>query len=588
MAKRSKKPASAASVALNPAAPVAERYDASAEVTKGALAQTLFPPSDIQPVIDLINDRMAEADMHKAAMQITYAGEKRLKRGMQSISIDEFQVASQGAYWDRPGILNFDSMRAMVDQTPILNAIILTRINQIKRFCRPQLRPYDPGFVVEHIDPNLELTEENKRTIDLLQKFVVNSGWEDDPRRRKILKRDTFPQFMAKRVRDALTLDAAPVETEFKNDRNMGLDGIYAVDGASIRLCTEDGYNGEDEYFAVQVVQGNVRTAYSHYDLVYEVRNPRSDVLACGYGYSETEMLIRIVTYLVNTLTFNGEFFNKNAIPRGILQLAGNYDNNDLAAFKRIWLAQVRGIQNAHNLPLLVAKEPEAKAEFTEIGGQLNEMAFGKWMSLLTSIACAVYGIAPEEVSMESYTAGKSSLSGSDTEQKITSSTDKGLAPLLAHFGDEYSDYFIRCFSPQYRLSFKGLNAEDADKRFEMRKLNSTWNESRRDDGKDEIEGEIGDCPLNPALQGPWMAIRQEKMAQEQQDFGMPPDGNSGEPLPGGNTDPGAATGGAPQGDDREGDFGAEDGEEQAKPARAEVEKALASRFGLPNIYAVT
>jgi hypothetical protein len=44
---------------------------------------------------------------------------------------------------------------------------------------------------------------------------------------------------MAKSVRDTLTMDAAPIETEFKRARDLGLDGFYAVDGASVRLCTE-------------------------------------------------------------------------------------------------------------------------------------------------------------------------------------------------------------------------------------------------------------------------------------------------------------------------------------------------------------
>jgi hypothetical protein len=284
---------------------------------------------------------------------------------------------------------------------------------------------------------------------------------------------------------------------------------------------------------------------------------------------------------LLNSFTWNGKWFDSNSIPRGILQLVGNYDNSDLAAFKRLWNAMCRGIQNVHNLPIITAKDTDSKALFTEVGGQLTEMAFGKWISLLTSIACAIFGISPEEISMESYTSGKAPLSGSDTEEKITSSNDKGLSPLLSHFENEYTDYIIRCFSPQYRMSFVGLNADDAAKRFEMRKLTQVWNEARRDQGYEEIKGPLGECPLNPALQGPWMQILQSQMQQEQQDFGQPADGNQGEPLPDGNPNPDGALGGAQQ--DREGDFGEEpQGDESAAPA-TDFGKALdASRFGLP------
>ena len=41
---------------------------------------------------------------------------------------------------------------------------------------------------------------------------------------------------MSKLVRDSLTLDAAAIETELKAQRDLGIDGLYAVDGATIRL----------------------------------------------------------------------------------------------------------------------------------------------------------------------------------------------------------------------------------------------------------------------------------------------------------------------------------------------------------------
>ena len=36
------------------------------------------------------------------------------------------------------------------------------------------------------------------------------------------------------------------------NDLNPA-QWLYAVDGSTIRLCTEDGYEGDDEIFALQV-----------------------------------------------------------------------------------------------------------------------------------------------------------------------------------------------------------------------------------------------------------------------------------------------------------------------------------------------
>jgi hypothetical protein len=538
MAKRPKSDRGASAVAQNLSAPAAERYDAQAEVTKSVLGRQLVPASELLPVIDYIQNGMADDAFNKSLAKgnvIPFPPKYRGEKGMQSVQLDEFNLTAQGYYWDRPGLLDFDSLRNTVAATPILNAIILTRIRQVTRFCRPQMSQSDTGFIISHVDKTLEMNDEQQQSVKLLQGFISNCGWEANPRRRKRLRRDSFAQFMAKSVRDSLTLDAAPIETEFKRDRSLGLDGFYAVDGGSIRLCTEDGYQGDDEIFALQVIQGRIRTAYTYDDLIYEVRNPRTDVLACGYGLSEVELLIKVVTYLLNTMTFNGSFFDKNSIPRGILHLAGNYSNEDIAAFKRYWMAMTKGAANAFNLPVMVSKDMESKAEFAEVGGQMNEMAFGKWLSFLTSVSCAIFGISPEEVSMESYKSGNTSgMAGNDTEEKITSSNDKGLRPLLAYYESLFSDFVIQEFSQQYMFRFVGLDGDDAKSRFEMRKIALTYNEARAETGYDPVPGDLGDAPINPALLSAWQAERQiaqqAKQADgDQPDFGEPTDGVGGD-----------------------------------------------------------
>lgn len=504
---------SAATIAQTAAAPADERHDAQTDMIKSqglrGLAAELMPSDELAPVIDHIQEMFLEQDLAKAArgnlIKGPWAdpGPKKVDAG-QSVFVDQFQIQMHGGYWDRPGVLGFDQMRAMVEQTPVLNSIIMTRIRQVMRFCRPQADLSDVGFRIHHVDPNIELDDEQQQSVQLIQRFITNCGWEDDPRTRKRLRRDSFSQFMAKSVRDTLTLDAAPIETVFKRDKRLGMAGFHAVDGASIRLCSELGYDGDDEIQAVQVIEGQVRTAYTFDDLVYEVRNPRADIRACGYGYSETEMLIRVVTYLLNAMTYNGAFFDKNSVPRGLMTVYGNYDNKDLAAFRRYWNSMIRGVENSHNVPILVSKDQESGAKFEEIGGQLDEMAFAKWLTFLTSISCAIYGTSPEEISMESFAASKSSLSGSDTGEKLISGNDKGLRPLLGFYENTLSDFIINTFSPNYRLKFIGLDAEDGKQRFERAKLGQTWNEFRSQDGLDPIEGPLGDMPMNQSFIPTW------------------------------------------------------------------------------------
>jgi hypothetical protein len=517
--------------ALAPDAPEAERYDATAELTKSALSlrDQLFGTPQMREVYDLVNEAYQEQDLAKAQNVIPGPwGDRRPKkeaeRGPRSVQLDEYQIVTQGgAYWERPGALSFDAMASMVQQTPILNAIIQTRQRQVLRFCRPQISDAGPGFKILHVDPNFELGERQQQSVQLLQKFMLNCGWEFDPRRRKRLKRDNFGQFMAKSVRDSLIYDCCAIETEFKLDRGLGLDGFYAVDGSSIRLCTEEGYEGDDEIFAVQVLQGQIRAAFNYDQLIYEVRNPTSSVLSCGYGYSETEMLIKVVTYLLNTLTYNASFFDKNTIPRGFLNLYGSYQKEDLVAFKRYWRQMVSGAANHHNLPVMVSKDMEAKADYVQIDGAMDEMSFSRWLTFLTSVACAIYGVAPEDISMASFSDSKSALSGDDTEEKLTSSNDKGLRPLLGFYENVFSDFVVQVFSEDYMFRFAGLDEDDKKTTFEAQKIGMVWNEMRQKVGLDALDGPLGDMPVNAALIPTWSAQTGIGQPEEpQEDFGDP------------------------------------------------------------------
>ena len=524
--------------AHNPEAPQDERQDALREAQQDTMPSTV---KDMLPLVEFIARQQEEQEFYKSLRKpnvIPFPSKavQNKKPGMQSVWLDDRQIQMLGDYYEKPSAFGFDMMRQMVDQTPILSAVVMTRIRQVKRFCRVPEGGKGPGFQIRlKNQASNKLQKEEQQSIDLLQNFFTNCGWETNPRQRARMKRDNFSNFMSKIVRDSLVLDSAPIETEFKRDKSLGLDGFYAVDGATIRLCNEEGYQGDDEIFALQVVQGNLRAAYTYDDLVYVPRNPRTDVLTGGYGMSETELLVKVVTGFLNAMTYNLKYFDSNAIPKGLLHLSGDYSADDISSFKRYWNSMVRGINNAWTLPVMVSKNQESKASFENFGVDVNEIMFAKWMTFLTSIICAIYGIAPDEINFESFTAGTSSLSGSDTEEKLINSKDKGLRPLLSHFEDLFSDYIVSEFSDKYVFRWSGLDEKDEAQVWDEEKTLLTVNEARKARNWDEIKEDWANAPLNQTLMQAWMAGKQqEAMAQQ------------GMPQPGGNADAG--------GDDDQGD----------------------------------
>lgn len=574
----------AISIAWGRDVPADERRDAQAELQKAHMPRSMsdlaFTPDALKPLLDFVRQSAEEQQMAKALSKpnvIPFPSRAVRDRqpGMQSVWIDDMLVSVQGDWYERPGAFSFESMRQMVYQTPVLSSVLLTRQRQVQRFCRPQENGKGPGFKIALRDRAAHAGRDETQSMQMLQDFFTHCGWEKNPRARQRLRRDDFTSFMGKLVRETLTMDSMPIETEFKRDRSMGLDGMYAVDGASIRLCNEQGYRGDDEIFALQVVQGRITAAYTYEDLIYVPRNPLADIASGGYGMSETELLVRTVTGFLNAFTYNTKYFDSNQIPKGLLHLSGNYSDGDLTAFKRMWNSMVRGVNNAWALPVMVSKDQESKAEFQNFGVEVNEMLFGKWISFLVSMICAVYGMAPDEINFESFTTGTSSLSGSDTEEKLINSKDKGLRPLLSYYENLFTDYVVSEYGDKYVFRWTGLDEEDQKLVAERQKNGMTWNEYRALDDLPKIPGKSGDAPLNPALIGVW---QQENMAPEQ-DFGQPGQEQPGA-APGDDDKGGGEDFGSPSAENDTGaNFGSagdDDGQEDG-----DVEQ-VAKAFGLP------
>ncbi len=511
-------------VAYHPEAPKDERRHALSEAQKDAMPSSV---TDMMPMIKLMQEQYQEQAFAKSlsgqnaipAMSRSLAA-RRGENGMQSVYLDDRRIQNLGDYFEPPGAFGFDMMKTMVDQTPVLSSVILTRQRQVKRFCRVQESNRGPGFAIRAKDSAAKLGPQEAQSIQLLEGFFTNCGWEANPRQRMRLKRDNFAGLMAKLTRDSLIMDSAAIETEWKRDKALGLDGMYAVDGSTIRLCSEQGYEGDDEIFALQVVQGNLRSAYGYDDLIYVPRNPRSDVMVGGYGQSETELLVKVVTGFLNAMTYNLKFFDDNTIPKGLLHLAGDYADEDLNSFRRYWNAMVKGVNNAWTLPVMVSKNGESKASFEKFGVDVDEIMFAKWMTFLTSMICAVYGIAPDEINFESFTAGTSSLSGSDTEEKLIHSRDKGLRPLLAHFEDVFSDYVVSEFGDKYVFRWTGLDELSGEQAWTEELALCTVNESRKTRGMEEISW--GDAPLNNSLMAAYMDGKKGEGDEDGDDYGNP------------------------------------------------------------------
>jgi len=530
---------------LDPRTPADERYDINAWLyaqLHSTLADGDAMASVEQNVAQLRADPLffggggavlPEGVIAKAALRlepysVQWSGNIRdvTGRGHQAIlGLDEFGVVQMGAgsalsrWVEKPIAGGFEFLRSVVDSVDFLKAVMLTRQRQVLQCCKPATDQDPLGFIWLRKDGE-KLEDEDKRETAKLTELILRSGDETDARENKKMRRPEMQEFISRLVWDTLSADACPIETEMSRSGKK-LAGLYNIPYDTIRLCTELGYEGDDAFTAVQVLMGTPHVAFTYDDIIYEVRNPRTDLHVNGYGYAEPEMVMRATTAYINSFTFNASALDSNSIPRGILTLHGEYDRRELNAFRNNLRAMLHGAGSRFQLPVMASKTKEGGAIWTPMD-QFNEMFFAKWFSLLVSIICAVYSIHPTELNFDSFSHQTSStLGGSDTEEKLKHSRDKGLLPLLNFVQRIYNRFIVPFWTKKYELQFTGLHQEDPKEKQERVKLYSTVDELRDGDGKPPLEDPLlGEAPTNPALMQAYMMGVQQKMMAEQQAAG--------------------------------------------------------------------
>jgi hypothetical protein len=432
--------------------------------------------------------------------------------------------------------ITFDVLRRMAKACEPMSAIVQLRCNQVGAFAKLPRYESDTGFRITTRDPDQKIRKTEEEEISKIQKFLMRTGFERNPERR-----DNLDTFLRKITRDSLVLDAYAFEiVPGKNAKKNPISEIWAVDGATIRLAEEEFYQAniypEDagDICYIQEIDGRVTAEYTLEELAYGVRNPQTDVDANGYGVSELEMAINLVTSILYAEQYNRSYFSNNSTPRGIISILGNYSPDDLESFKRHWRAQLEGPSNAWRTPMMAMEQGQG-IQFIPLDQKGNrDMEYSKWLEFLVLCLCALYQTNPEELGFSNLgDGGKQALSESSPEAAIEKGEDKGLAPLLMNVAATLNHNVIEVLNEDFSLEFAGIGNED-----KMRKqqyftnwLNAgvlTVNEVRETalDMKPIKEEWAEEAPAQATLYQAWAMKKQQEQAAL-----MPGPGTAGGPM---------------------------------------------------------
>lgn len=422
-------------------------------------------------------------------------------RDMRAYLENPLRMAYATEYKDKPSSLSYNILYQMATKNSIVGAVINTRVNQVSTFSRPARFSDDNiGYAIRFRDPRKVPTEQQRQTMNALEMFLENCGFNRDT------TRDDFDTLLRKLVRDSLTYDQMCFE--IIPDRSGYPSEILAVDAATIRAAAaldDDGRKpaSDTDVRWVQIIDGQVRAEFTSDELAFCVRNPRTNINLQPYGFSELEQLITQVTSHLYAEEYNSKFFSQGGTTKGIINIkadpAGVGNREQLASFKRQWLAQVNGMTGAWKTPVL--QIPDG-IEYINVSQSNREMEFEKWMNYLVNIVCAIYQIDPAEVNFPNNggVAGTgSSIFESTQEAKIKNSRDKGLKPLLRFIEASINRHIISRFSPDLVFCFTGINEKTEDEKADLEQKQvrvwKTINEIRKDHDMEPIDN--GDVILD-------------------------------------------------------------------------------------------
>ena len=480
-------------------------------------------------------------DMVRAS-QVLQQIQPKVDQNTKSFFIDPLEFNANLGYKDKPFSLTYVTLKRM-SKTPIINSIIKTRKNQVADFAEPQENKYSTGFVIRKKPKGgveQKMDNKDKKIAFAITEFILKGGNTSQ------WGYDDFDTFIRKIVEDSLVYDQMTFEC-VRNRRGQ-LESFIATDAATFRMSDSFFDKDYDNVFFqrhganvwkdrsdfgpkvhgyypayVQVYQNMKVNEFYPWELCFGIRNPSTSIWANGYGCSELEELINVVTSMLWSDEYNRRFFSQGSAPKGFFRVKGTNNEAALQQFKQQWQSMITGVMQSWKTPVI-----EADVDWIDLQKNNRDMEYSSWIEYLIKIACAVYSIDPSEIGWDiSRSNGNGGLFEGSQEQRLKHSKDKGLYPLLKFLQRKLNKYIVEQINPDFELVFVGLNGLTIEEELKMDidKVNSfmTVNEAREKYEMKPLEG--GDAPNNSAF---LQNKNAQAMAQQQAAMGSAPNGEEG------------------------------------------------------------
>ena len=245
--------------------------------------------------------------------------------------------------------VGFRTLRRMA-RTPVIRTVVGTRCDQVAAHAEPTDNIQEKGWMIQK---RVDISGgSDKGIIKKITKSVMDGGFTDH-----IWEFDSFEAIIREMARDSMELDQICIE--IVEDRRGRPVEFKPVDASTIRLVdpvtTPERLPEKFGYVAkyVQEWEGQLYNYFFPWEMSFGVRNKSTDIWTNGYGISELEDLVQIVTGLLNAVTHNSLYFTQGSNPKGFFAIKGDLGHNTVADFQQEWRNTISGVQNSWRVPVI-------------------------------------------------------------------------------------------------------------------------------------------------------------------------------------------------------------------------------------------
>lgn len=413
-----------------------------------------------------------------------YLGEITPNSGrIQSVFFDPNDLSGNGkGFKDSKGILSFEILRRM-GNIHIIRSIVNTRIEQIQNFLHFSEDDQKEGFTIKKKtslfkESKKEILSAEKKKIEEIVEFLMNSGFNE-----KWDNIDDFQTFVRKIAFDSLTLDQLAFEVV--RDKGWNIKKYRAVDASLIRFLDsvdpkqreqlEDyrfkGYlprfcmTWDDQILINPTTKEPI--LYYPWELGFGIRNKSSDIRKNGYGTSELEILVELITGILWSVQYNMNNFSIGSTPKGFINVKNaNISDSNMNEFRQAWSQMMTGVRNAKRTPVINGID----LEWIDLDKSNREMEYQEWAQFLVIMVCSVYRIDPSELGFSF--KNQAQVFGQDGQKaRLQHSREKGLKPILIFLENIITKYIVSEIDEDYEFVFTGIEVEDEETQVNLDKI---------------------------------------------------------------------------------------------------------------------